>query len=106
MSKAYKKVPFSSGSKGLDGLVKNLQGIPGNRVVAASRQVGGLVNYDHVLNQTLKVITRISNLSPQSPGGASLPQALKIGWDVYEWVQQNAAANLVVVPGSGRDYNG
>jgi hypothetical protein len=106
MARAYQKVPFSSGSKGLDSLVTNLQNIPANRVVAASNSVGGLVNYDHVLNQALNVITRISNLSPNSPGGASIPSALAIGWDVYGWVQQNASSNSVVIPGNGRDYHG
>jgi len=97
----YEKVPFNSGSKGLDKMVSTLQGIPANRVVAPSRNQGGMVNYDNALGYVLTLITRIGKLSPSSPGAAHIPMAVGIGWDVYQWVQLNASKSTSVIPGGG-----
>ena len=84
--KKFEAVPFKSGSKGLDKLVTQLQGLP-KRIAADSRS-GAIPKSDEIMDRALAGMERIQKLSPDSPGAASIPAAQAIGWSVVEWLQQ------------------
>ena len=84
--KKFEAVPFKSGSKGLDYLVSKIQRLPKD-IVAASRS-GAIPKSDEIMDRAITGMERIQNLSPDSPGAASIPAAQSIGWSVIEWLQQ------------------
>ena len=84
--KPYQKVAFSSGSHGLDSLVNKIQAMPKQRIAAPMRSQGA--PQQAALDQCLDAVTRVTNISPGSPGGAHLDEALVIVWGVYEWMQR------------------
>ncbi len=96
----YKAVQFSSGSRGLDQLVSQVQAVPKNRVGAAAK-IGTAPLMDTALNQVLSIVGRIQALSPDSPGAASIPRALEIAWAVYAWLQAVESGNSTQVPQAG-----
>ena len=84
--KKFESAPFKSGSRGLDQMVKSLQSKP-KKVVADDRS-GVIPRIDAITESTLDLIERIGQLSPQSPGAKSIPEAVTIGWSVVEWLQE------------------
>jgi hypothetical protein len=84
---AYKRVKFSSGSKGLDSLVARAQRYPTAVMTDAKL---GVTPRPKVLDGCLDLVDRITALSPKSPGADSIPQALTIVWDVYAWLQRDS----------------
>ena len=92
--KAYKVVAFTSGYRGLDSLVRKVQGMPKQRIAAPMRAQGA--PQQAALDQCLDAITRVTNISPDSPGGAHLDEAMKICWSVYGWMQQWVMENPIV----------
>lgn len=83
----YKKKKFESGSRGLDNLVERLQKIPGHRVGMRMRMTNDPGTAE-AMDTALKLIERISNLSPDSPGGEHIDEAIKIGYAVYAHLQE------------------
>jgi len=67
-------------------MVKSLQSKP-KKVVADDRS-GVIPRIDAITESTLDLIERIGQLSPQSPGAKSIPEAVTIGWSVVEWLQE------------------
>jgi hypothetical protein len=89
---AYKKVPFKSGSRGLDSLVSRAQKYPGT---VTTRAKTGSPPRPNILNGCLDLVDRISALSPKSPGGDSIPQALTIVYGVYSWLQRDSMSKNI-----------
>jgi len=83
----YKKVPFDSGSHGLNQLVVRAQNYPSSVLTRA--KAGGAPR-QNILNGCLDLADRITTLNPKGPGGGSIPQALSIVWGVYHWLQNHA----------------
>ena len=98
--RAYKIVPFNCGSKGLNALVAKVQRMPGHSITA--KMASGGAPQAAVADRCLVAIARVMKVSPNSPGGAYKPQALKIVWGVYAWIQGWKMANPVV----SRNYTG
>ena len=98
--KKYEIVEFSSDSKFLDRLVKQCQYIPSQRIINALA-LSGAPQQD-ALNSAVNLIGRISGLSPDSPGGNSIPKALEICWGTYMWLQQWVLENPIVAKDPGK----
>ena len=97
--------PWSpSGSKGLDGFVAKLQAIPATVLKGAS--MGISQDVDLKLDSAVDLVARIQKLSPDSPGGASIPAAIGIGWDVVGWLQGFSSSTQFAACGTGRARKG
>lgn len=103
--KAWDPKPWSPcGSKGLDSLVAKLLVIP--PTVMKGAVMGHSQDVDIKLDSAVDLVARIQKISPDSPGGASIPAAISIGWDVVGWLQDFSSRAQFAACGTGRARKG
>lgn len=84
----YEKKKFNCNSRGITQIVEQIQSIPSNWV-AAPLSMGAIPDVEGALNRCLKLISRLELISDKSAAGRSKPEALLIGFGVYEHLQES-----------------